>query len=87
VLDPAGGQVVRTPLAWLIEEGVDPATLDEDLFRWRTVGVPAYALFDAGRARIYAGAFETDSAAQLFRPVLDSLNLNATLVPRVGRIR
>jgi hypothetical protein len=87
VLDPGGGQVVRTPLAWLIEEGVDPATLDDDLFRWRTVGVPAYALFDAGRARIYAGAFETDSAAQLFRSVLDSLNLHATLVPRVGRIR
>jgi hypothetical protein len=79
--------VVRAPLAWLLQDGVDPATLEEELFRWRTVGVPAYALFDAGRARIYAGAFESDSAAQLFRPVLDSLTLNATLVPRVGRIR
>lgn len=87
VLDTGGGQVVRAPLAWLLQDGVDPATLEEELFRWRTVGVPAYALFDSGRARIYAGAFESDSAAQLFRPVLDSLTLNATLVPRVGRIR
>jgi hypothetical protein len=87
VLDPGGGQVVRAPFAWLIEEGVDPAMLDDELFRWRTVGVPAYALYDSGRARIYAGAFESDSAAQLFRPVLDSLNLHATLVRRVGRIR
>lgn len=87
-LDPGGGRVVRAPLAFRLESGVEPAQLDTRLFGWRTIGVPAYALFDSsGIATIYAGAFESDSAARLFQPVLDSLNLHATLANRVGSIR
>lgn len=88
VLDPGGGRVIRAPLAWRLESDVGVAQLDERLFGWRTIGVPAYALYDArGVATIYAGAFESDSAARLFQPVLDSLNLHATLANRVGSIR
>jgi hypothetical protein len=88
VLGPNAGKVVRSPLAWQLEEGVPEDQLDVHLFGWRQQGLPAYALLDpAGTARIYFGAFENEADARLMSPVLDSLNLYATLVTRIGSVR
>ena len=88
MLGPAAGRVVQAPLAWLLEEGVTDEQLAVRLFGWRQQGLPAYALMDqAGTTRIYFGAFENEAEARLLTPVLDSLNLYATLVTRIGSVR
>jgi cell division septation protein DedD len=87
-IEPAAGRVVQTPLAWLLDEGVLDEQLSARLFGWRQQGLPAYALVDRnGMTRIYFGAFENEAEARLFTPMLDSLNLYATLVTRIGSIR
>lgn len=87
-LGPAAGRVVQAPLAWLLEEGVTDDQLPVRLFGWRQQGLPAYALMDpSGTTRIYFGAFENEAEARLLTPVLDSLNLYATLVTRIGSVR
>jgi hypothetical protein len=88
ILGPAAGRVVWAPLAWQLEEGVTEDDLDLRLFGWRQQGLPAYALIDeAGTTRIFFGAFENEAEARLLSPVLDSLNLHATLTTRIGSIR
>lgn len=88
LVDAAGGRVVRAPLGWLVEDGVGPELLPTRLTALREQGLPAYALRDdRGGARVYVGAFETEDEGRLLLPVLDSLNLHATLAPRVGSIR
>jgi hypothetical protein len=88
VLGPAAGKVVQAPLAWLLEEGVTEDQLSVRLFGWRQQGLPAYALIDqGGTSRIYFGAFENEAEARLLTPTLDSLNLYATLVTRIGSVR
>lgn len=88
VLGPEAGRVVQTSWAWLLEENVPDEQLDVRLFGWRQQGLPAYALLDpAGKSRIYFGAFENESEARLMSPALDSLNLYATLVTRIGSVR
>lgn len=87
-VEPAAGRVVQTPLAWLLEEGALEEQLPARLFGWRQQGLPAYALVDQnGTARIYFGAFENEAEARLLTPVLDSLNLYATLAKRIGSVR
>ena len=87
-LGPAAGRVVQAPLAWLLEEGVTEDQLPVRLFGWRQQGLPAYALIDRnGTSRIYFGAFENEAEARLLTPVLDSLNLYATLATRIGSVR
>lgn len=87
-LGPGAGRVVRAPLAWLLEEGVTEDQLTVRLFGWRQQGLPAYALIDPnGTSRIYFGAFENEAEARLLTPVLDSLNLYATLATRIGSVR
>ncbi|HEX6314589.1 MAG TPA: SPOR domain-containing protein [Gemmatimonadaceae bacterium] len=88
VVAPAAGRVVQAPLAWLLEEGVLDEHVPARLFGWRQQGLPAYALIDPnGTTRIYFGAFERETDARLLAPVLDSLNLYATLVTRIGSVR
>ena len=88
VVEPGAGRVVRTPYTWLVEDRVPPDLSQDRLFAWRQQGLPAYALFDtSGLVRIYVGAFESEAEARLLVPVLDSLNLHATLSARVGSIR
>jgi hypothetical protein len=88
ILGPAAGRVVWAPLAWQLEEGVPEDDLDVRLFGWRQQGLPAYALIDeAGTTRIYFGAFENENEARLLSPMLDSLNLHATLATRIGSVR
>lgn len=87
-LGPAAGTVVQAPLAWQLEEGVPDDLLPARLFAWRQQGLPAYALIDtAGVTRVYVGAFTSGEEARLLTPLLDSLNLHATLVTRVGSAR
>jgi hypothetical protein len=87
-IEPAAGRIVQAPLAWLLEENVLEEQLSVRLFLWRQQGLPAYALFDRnGTTRIYFGAFENEAEARLLTPVLDSLNLYATLVTRIGSVR
>jgi hypothetical protein len=88
VIAPAAGRVIQAPLAWLLEEGVLDEHVPARLFGWRQRGLPAYALIDPnGTTRIYFGAFESETDARLLTPVLDSLNLYATLVTRIGSVR
>jgi hypothetical protein len=88
VLGPAAGKVLQAPLAWLLEENVTDEQLSVRLFGWRQQGLPAYALLDqSGTSRIYFGAFENEAEARLLTPTLDSLNLYATLVTRIGSVR
>lgn len=86
---PAGaGRVIRAPWAWMLEERVPPELMDDKLFLWRQLGLPAYGLRSPqGQVTIYAGAFESDADARLFVPLLDSLDIHATLRMRVGSIR
>lgn len=87
-VEPAAGRVVRAPLAWLLEEGVLEEQLPVRLFGWRQQGLPAYALVDRnGTTRIYFGAFENEAEARQLTPMLDSLNLHATLATRIGSVR
>jgi hypothetical protein len=87
-LGPQAGRVVQAPYAWLLEENVTDEQLSVRLFGWRQQGLPAYALLDqAGTSRIYFGAFESEAEARLLTPALDSLNLYATLVTRIGSVR
>ena len=87
-LGPAAGRVVQAPLAWLLEDSVPEEQLAVRLFGWRQQGLPAYALVDQnGKTRIYFGAFENEAEARLLTPVLDSLNLYATLATRIGSVR
>jgi hypothetical protein len=87
-LGPEAGRVVQAPFAWLLEESVTDEQLSVRLFGWRQQGLPAYALLDqTGTSRIYFGAFESEAEARLLTPSLDSLNLYATLVTRIGSVR
>jgi hypothetical protein len=88
VIAPAAGRVIQAPLAWLLEEAVLDEHVPARLFGWRQQGLPAYALIDPnGTTRIYFGAFESETDARLLSPVLDSLNLHATLATRIGSVR
>jgi hypothetical protein len=88
VLEAEAGRVIRAPYAWLLEDSLPPEITTERLFAWRQQGLPAYALYgSSGLARIYAGAFESEAEARLLAPVLDSLNIHATLSTRVGSVR
>ena len=88
-IEPGAGKVVQAPLAWLLEENVLEEKVAVQLFLWRQQGLPAYALLNPqnGTSRIYFGAFENEAQARLLTPVLDSLNLYATLVTRIGSVR
>lgn len=88
-IEPAAGRVVQAPLAWLLEENVVDEQLPVRLFLWRRQGLPAYSLLNTqnGTSRIYFGAFENEAEARLLTPMLDSLNLYATLVTRIGSVR
>ena len=88
-IEPAAGRIVQAPLAWLLEENVTDEQLPVRLFLWRQQGLPAYALLNTqnGTSRIYFGAFENEAEARLLTPMLDNLNLYATLVTRIGSVR
>jgi hypothetical protein len=81
------GSAVPTPLALLVADSVPEAEAGLQVIDLRTRSVPAYALrVVPGWARVYVGTFDSDSAARPLMTTLDSLNLRATLVRRVGSV-
>ena len=86
VADSAAGAVVATPLAFRLEERVDPAAAPGVVKDYRTRGIPAYALRQAdGTATLYAGAFETPEQAALFTTYLRAAGIEPALTYRLGR--
>ena len=83
-LAPAGIRVVQAPFAWLLEERVPADSVALRLSRWRSMGIPAYAIRRGTRAAIYFGAFESFEEGSSLSSLLDSLNVSAILTPRVG---
>ena len=81
------GSALPTPLALLVADSVTEAEARAQVTDLRTRHVPAYTLrVVPGWARVYVGTFDSDTAARALLTTLDSLNLRATLVPRVGSI-
>ena len=81
------GSAVPTPLALLVADSLTEAEARAQVTDLRTRRVPAYALrVVPGWARVYVGTFDSDSAARTLITTLDSLNLRATLVSRVGSV-
>ncbi len=80
------GRVLRAPYALLLAEGVPADQAPAALARWESRGIPAYALLqDDGRARVYAGAFETPSQSALVALSLRDLGAAPVLAIRTGR--
>lgn len=81
---PTGIRVVQAPFAWLLEERVPADSVVVRLSRWRSMGIPAYAIGRGTGAAIYFGAFESLEEGSSLSSLLDSLNISAILTPRVG---
>jgi hypothetical protein len=80
------GRVLRAPYALLLAEGMPPAAVPAALARWEARGIPAYALLqDDGRARLFAGAFETPGQSVLLALSLRDLGVVPTVAFRTGR--
>ncbi|HEX8851714.1 MAG TPA: hypothetical protein VF761_19455 [Gemmatimonadaceae bacterium] len=86
VADSAAGVVVATPLAFRLEEHVDPGAAPGVVNDYRTRGIPAYALRQAdGTVTLYAGAFATPEQAALFTTYLRAAGIEPALTYRLGR--
>lgn len=85
VIRPTIGRVLDAPFALLLEETTaDSAVIAVNAHRSRQV--PAYALVqDDGRARVFAGAFETAGQALWYAAHLRQRGLQPTLAYRTGR--
>jgi hypothetical protein len=80
-----GGVVLYTPFAFLLDSALDNTIASVRVSAYRGRGIPAYALRDtAGVWRIYAGAFAAAADGALLKKRLDSLNIQSTLLVRVG---
>lgn len=81
------GNAVPTPLTLLVADSIPESDAGIQATQLRQRDVPAYALrVMPGWARVYVGVFDTDSASRALWSTLDSLNLHATLVSRVGSV-
>lgn len=85
---PAGsGRVIATPYALLLSDSVSEADAVRRIREMHLGNLPAYALLlRPGRARLYVGAFDSEAAALPLKASLDSLNLQTTIVKRVGSV-
>jgi hypothetical protein len=80
------GRVLRAPFALLLAEGVPPDRIAAALAQWESRGIPAYALLqDDGRARLFAGAFETPGQSALVALSLRDIGVEPVLAFRTGR--
>jgi hypothetical protein len=80
------GRVLRAPYALLLAEGMPPAEVTAALAQWESRGIPAYALLqDDGRARLFAGAFETPGQSVLVALSLRDIGVEPALAFRTGR--
>jgi hypothetical protein len=80
-----GGGVAHTPFALLVDSTLEPNTAKLRVSAFVVRGLPAYTLRDSsGWWRVYVGAFSQGAEAQRQKQRLDSLNIQSTLVVRVG---
>ncbi len=80
------GRVLRAPYALLLAEGVPPDRIAAALAQWESRGIPAYALLqDDGRARLFAGAFETSGQSAFVALSLRDIGVEPMLAFRTGR--
>lgn len=85
VIPETGGGVVHTPFALVVDSTLEPEGAKGRVSAYQARGLPAYALRDAqGWWRIYVGAYSQGAEAQRQQQRLDSLNIQSTLVVRVG---
>lgn len=84
--DSTAGVVVATPLAFRLDEHVDPPAAAALVKDYLARGIPAYALRQAdGTVTLYAGAFETPEQAALFTTYLREAGVEPALTYRLGR--
>jgi hypothetical protein len=82
------GVVLHTPFAFVLDSAQDGALAAIRVTAYRSRGIPAYGLRDTlGMWRVYAGAFGSESEGTLLRQRMDSLNIQSTLITRVGSER
>jgi hypothetical protein len=88
VAPPTGAmEVVRTPLAFLLDSAVAKTEAPTRVGDYLARGIAAYALArDDGKANIYVGAFATPDDAALLASQLKSQNIQTTLAYRVGSV-
>jgi cell division protein FtsN len=80
-----GGTVVHAPYALLVDSAQENALARIRVSAYYGRGLPAYTLRDSsGWWRVYVGAFSQGADAARQRARLDSLNIQSTLVVRVG---
>lgn len=85
-LSETSGNVLRLPLALLIERNVAADAATARVAALVARGLPVYALRQAdGRAWIVAGAFASAAESTPLRDVLRAAGLHATLAYRTGR--
>jgi hypothetical protein len=83
---PSPGVVVRTPFALRLLDDLTPDSARRSVVALRARGLPAYALLtDAGRATVYAGAFQNTPEAASLSASLRAAGLAPALSYRVGR--
>ena len=86
VADSTAGVVVAAPLAFRLEEHLDPPAAGARVSEYLARGIPAYALRQAdGTVTLYAGAFETAEQAALFTTYLRAAGIEPALTYRLGR--
>ncbi len=81
----SGGAVTHTPFALLVDSASDNVMARVRISGYLGRGLPAYSLRDSSNVwRIFVGAFTEAADANRFKLELDSLNIQSTLVVRVG---
>lgn len=84
-ISATAGGVMHTPFALLVDSARENAMARLRVSAYYGRGLPAYALRDSsGWWRVYVGAFSQGAHAARQRQRLDSLNIQSTLVVRVG---
>lgn len=85
-IDERTGQVVRLPLAFLLQSGLAADSARSLVTGFAARGIPAYALRQPdGRVHVYAGAFATADEAVLLADLMAAAALVPTLAYRIGR--
>lgn len=84
-IPPTGGAVSHTPYALLVDSASDNVMARVRISGYLGRGLPAYSLRDSSNVwRIFVGAFSEAADANRYKLELDSLNIQSTLVVRVG---
>jgi hypothetical protein len=84
---PDIGRVIPTPFALLLSDSISEVDAARRVKELHLGNLPAYALLlRPGRARLYVGTFDSEAEAAPLKALLDSLNIQSTLVKRVGSV-